>query len=155
LGNEFPIDKRNTALNEDLAVITLGGDAVVAAWSRRDHDQPHPLLIGSIDGATIPLSDSGNDDQAGAALAADGPSRFAVAWQSFGRDGDRWGVYARRVTTDPPALEAELRVHDYTASSQIHPRIAVDLAGQLIVVWQSFGQDGSGYGVYGRVFPAP
>ena len=34
------------------------------------------------------------------------------------------------------------------------PKVAMDLAGDFAVTWQSYGQDGSGYGVYARRYNA-
>ena len=34
------------------------------------------------------------------------------------------------------------------------PKVAMDLAGDFVVTWQSYGQDGSGYGIYARRYNA-
>ena len=44
----------------------------------------------------------------------------------------------------------EFRVNTYTTSTQASPSVASDPNGNFVVVWQSDGQDGSGYGVYGQ-----
>ena len=58
----------------------------------------------------------------------------------------------------PPAtaqlLGAEFQVNSYTHSHQRYPAVAADDPGNFVVVWQSFGQDGSSYGVFGRRFDA-
>ncbi len=43
----------------------------------------------------------------------------------------------------------EFQVNSYTASDQATPAVASDLAGNFIVAWQSYGQDGSCSGVLG------
>ena len=45
-------------------------------------------------------------------------------------------------------------VNTYTSAGQIEPRIAMDPTGDFAVVWSSFVQDGSGYGVYARRYDA-
>ena len=52
------------------------------------------------------------------------------------------------------ALHAEFQVNTYTIDNQEHPAIAMNPAGNFVVVWESKGQDGSGDGVYGRRFDA-
>jgi hypothetical protein len=85
------------------------------------------------------------------ASAADG--RFVVAWQSLGQDGSNEGIFARRYTALGTALGgAEFRVNAYTTSFQRFPKVASDAGGGIVVVWESFGQDGSGQGIYGRRF---
>ena len=48
----------------------------------------------------------------------------------------------------------EFRVNTYTTSYQEAPRIARNSSGEFIVVWQSWTQDGSGFGVFGQHFDA-
>jgi hypothetical protein len=46
----------------------------------------------------------------------------------------------------------EFQVNTWTADSQGLPSITSLSNGGFVVVWESYGQDGSGYGVYGRIF---
>jgi starvation-inducible outer membrane lipoprotein len=43
-------------------------------------------------------------------------------------------------------------VNTNTTDDQFYPFIAVLSNGNFVVVWSSFGQDGSGWGIYGQVF---
>ena len=47
-----------------------------------------------------------------------------------------------------PVGAFELGINDYFGKS--HPSSAMDKNGNTIVVWQEFGTDGSGWGIYGR-----
>ena len=49
-------------------------------------------------------------------------------------------------------LGGEFQVNTYTTSSQSGPSVAMDGAGNFVVVWQSSGQDGSSGGVFGQRF---
>ena len=44
----------------------------------------------------------------------------------------------------------EFMVNTYTSSTQNQPSVAADADGDFVVIWQSDGQDGSGYGIYGQ-----
>jgi hypothetical protein len=46
----------------------------------------------------------------------------------------------------------ETRVNTYTTSVQAAPAIAMDAAGDFVVAWDSFGQDGSSYGVFSKKY---
>ena len=46
----------------------------------------------------------------------------------------------------------ETQANNHIASDQANPSIASDASGNFVVVWQSDGQDGSGFGVYARMF---
>jgi len=48
----------------------------------------------------------------------------------------------------------EFHVNQLTTGTQNNSAVAMDNAGNFVVVWQSNGQDGSGYGVYARRYSA-
>ncbi len=50
-------------------------------------------------------------------------------------------------------LDSELHVNSYEVNNQSNPAIA-GYDGGFAVLWQSFGQDGDSYGVYGRSYDA-
>lgn len=51
-------------------------------------------------------------------------------------------------------IGGEFQVNTYTSSDQSAPAIATDADGNYVVTWQSNGQDGSGWGVYGQRYDA-
>ena len=44
----------------------------------------------------------------------------------------------------------EFRVNTYTTGGQSRPSAAMDAGGNFVIVWQSYGQDGSNLGNFGR-----
>jgi hypothetical protein len=51
-----------------------------------------------------------------------------------------------------PVYGAEFQVNTHTTYDQRNAAIAMDEAGKFVVVWSSYGQDGSSNGVFGRLF---
>lgn len=51
-------------------------------------------------------------------------------------------------------LGTEFHVNSYTTSNQYSSVVAADGSGKFVVVWDSDGQDGSSYGVFGQRFNA-
>jgi hypothetical protein len=49
-------------------------------------------------------------------------------------------------------VTAEFRINTHTTNRQVFPRVASDAAGNFVVVWASFLQDGSSEGVFARRF---
>src|SRR5207253_1724895 len=45
---------------------------------------------------------------------------------------------------------SEFRVNTYTVGSQNFAAVAMSASGAFVIVWQSDGQDGSGWGLYGQ-----
>ncbi len=51
-----------------------------------------------------------------------------------------------------PPLSAEFPVNTYTTDLQARPSVAMNEAGTFVVVWGSYGQDGSKYGIFGQKY---
>ncbi len=91
-------------------------------------------------------------DQLDPAVAMSPLGEFTVVWSSYGQDGSGWGVYAQRYSAAGAPVGREFQVNLTTAGDQQSPSIAMDTHGNFLVGWQSNGQDGSGWGIYGRQF---
>ncbi len=89
-------------------------------------------------------------DQYGYGVAMDQAGNFVVSWESYGQDGDSYGVLGRRFDNAGAPRGGEFQVNEQTTDDQGYPTVASDPSGNFIVVWQSVGQDGSGSGVFGR-----
>jgi len=83
-------------------------------------------------------------------VAADGSGNFVVLWQSIGQDGSGDGVFGQRFAGSGDPLGPEFLVNTFTTVDQAEPSVTADSFGDFVVVWQSFNQDGSAYGVFGQ-----
>jgi hypothetical protein len=89
--------------------------------------------------------------QGDAAVAADGAGNFVVVWNGDLQDGSGTGVFAQRYASSGAPLGTEFRVNTYTTGSQGLPSVAIDAAGNFVVVWQGPGPGDSSYtGVFGQ-----
>ena len=79
-----------------------------------------------------------------------------TAWAS--RSGDSpvpgWEIVARRSDENGDPLGAETVVNSHAPGVQVEPAVAVADNGSYFVVWQSQGQDGSSWGIYGQMYHA-
>ena len=80
--------------------------------------------------------------------------RFVVSWESAVWDGFYGGVAARVFQGAGAPVTPDLLVNTYTTGQQGEPSIASDAAGNFVVVWNSYLQDGSSWGVFGQRFDA-
>ncbi len=90
-------------------------------------------------------------------VAMDDNGNFVVTWTSYGQDGDRDGVYARRFNVQGTPVSAEFRVNSTTQDRQDKSVVAMDSDGDFVIVWESWGQDASSdgqWGVFGQRFNA-
>ncbi len=92
-------------------------------------------------------------NQAHPRIARDGSGNFMVVWSSDRQDGSRTGVFGRRFDVTG-TNSTQFAVNTYTSNYQDYPVVASDSSGTFVVAWQSYGQDGSYYGVFGQRFNA-
>ena len=79
---------------------------------------------------------------------------FVVTWESFGNDGDNFGVFGQMHDASGAPSGGEFQVNTETAGIQGRPHVSALSDGGFIIVWQSFGQDGSGFGIFGQLYDA-
>ncbi|HEY7113741.1 MAG TPA: S-layer homology domain-containing protein, partial [Thermoanaerobaculia bacterium] len=101
-------------------------------------------------GAQFPVNAYTTSDQASPSVAMDGSGNFVVAWQSYGQDGDDYGIFARRFDRFGAAASSEFAVSAYTTGYQGVPRAATSDIGSFVVSWQDGARDGDGFGVFAR-----
>ncbi len=81
------------------------------------------------------------------AVASDTAGNFVVVWENTAGE---FGIAAQRFNSSGAAVGSEFQVNDYTTSIQDHPAVASDAAGNVVVVWSSYGQDGDVQGIFGQ-----
>ena len=91
-------------------------------------------------------------DQNKSRIGVENNGDFVIAWQSNGQDGGSEAIVARRFAAAGTPLAVEFIVNTYTSGSQNFPQMAVDADGDFVVVWQSYLQDSSSLGIFGRRF---
>ena len=77
------------------------------------------------------------------AVASDASGNFVVVWTSSGQDGSGYGVFGQRFDASGLPQGSEFQVNSYTTGYQSYPAVASDANGNFVVVWESYGQDGS------------
>jgi len=75
---------------------------------------------------------------------------FLVAWSSDGEDGSGSGVYGQVYNFGVAPLGV-FRFNEFTTGNQMRASVGPLPEFDLVVLWDSEGQDGSGSAVYGRV----
>jgi hypothetical protein len=82
----------------------------------------------------------------GAAVAPDGS--FVVVWGSYDDSVSYQNVRGQRYDAAGAPLGGEFLVNTYTTGYQAVPDIAMDAAGNFVVVWSTYGDAGTtGYGI--------
>jgi hypothetical protein len=92
------------------------------------------------------------DNQSVPSVAMDSKGNFAITWVSDGQDGDSWGIFAQLYNRTGSLQGSEFQVNNNITGRQAYPSVAMDSNGNLIVAWESEGQDGSNFGVFARLY---
>jgi len=76
---------------------------------------------------------------------------FVVSWHSsLSQDGSGDGIFAQRYDSNGEKVGDEFQVNSFTNANQRVSSVAGLEDGGFVIVWQSDGQDGSGWGIYGK-----
>jgi hypothetical protein len=92
--------------------------------------------------------------QAAPRVAAGSSGEFVVVWQGYEQDGSHWGIFGQRFDAAGLPTGGEFQVNSSTADVQYGPAVAKDQAGNFLVTWTGFGEQGYGYDVFGQRFDA-
>jgi hypothetical protein len=159
--NETRVNTTTASLQYQPAIAALADGGYVVTWTSYGQDGSGEGVYaqryaanGSAVGAETRINTTTADAQYQSSVAALVDGGYVVTWTSFGQDGSTYGVYAQRYAADGSAVGAEARINTTTASSQIQSAIAALADGGYVVTWTSFGQDGSGNGIYAQNYAA-
>ncbi len=160
-GNEFQV---NTTTLDNQQSSTVAMDAAgnfVVTWSSYGQDGDGWGVYaqrydesGVAVGSEFQVNSTTAGNQLYSTIAMDATGDFVVTWSSNGQDTDSYGVYAQRYNSAGGAQGSEFLVNETTTGNQRYSNVAMDTAGDFVVTWSSYGQDGSGFGIYARQYNA-
>ena len=158
-GAEFPVNTTTAGNQSDPAVAVGPTGNFTVVWTDDALDGSGKGIFARMFGADgvpltgeIAVNSHITGDQSSPSVAMGSGGGFVAAWTDAAQDGSGTGIYARRFTSAGLPATVEFPVNGTVAGNQQHPAVAVDAVGTITIAWDSFGQDGDGYGVYGRQF---
>jgi hypothetical protein len=160
LGPEFLVNTYTTGSQVRPSVAVSGTGDFVIAWASAVASSPLNIIgqryasSGTPVGSEFRVNTDTTDSHFMPSVAADASGNFVVAWTSEEQDGSAYGIFGQRFASSGAAVGPEFRVNTYTASDQATPSVVTDAAGNFVVVWSSFLQDGSFWGVFGQRYAA-
>lgn len=100
------------------------------------------------------LSETSAGDQFLPTVLALDAERVLALWTSDHETGDGPDIYGRLFDTGGRSLAGEFRVNTHRSGEQGVPGLARVGDGGFVAVWNSEGQDGDGWGVFGQLYDA-
>lgn len=162
-GGEFLVNSETNNVQDLSSITALTGGGFVVTWTSFAQDGSYGGIYGQrFDAAGTPVdsefrNNSTTANQQSYALVktlADGG--FVVTWNLgpfTGRDQNH-NVFGQRFDASGAAQGGEFQLNSFSSGIQNHPGLAAFADGGFVVTWSSYGQDGSGSGVYGQRFDA-
>jgi hypothetical protein len=161
LGGEFRVNTFTTSYQLDPSVASDSAGNFIVAWESLGQDGSDTGIFaqryastGAPLGGEFRVNTQTGGDQGRPSVASDSAGNFVVAWQSFGQDGSDTGISAQRYASTGAPLGGEFRVNTYTTDFQNAPSVFSDSAGNFVVAWESYRQDGYLDGVFAQRFSA-
>lgn len=161
LGPEFQVNSYLPGDQNYAATAATGAGKFVVVWQSTSQDGfgdgvfARQFSFSGLSSATeFQVNSYTTGAQGRPAVAADAQGNFVVVWESSDDGGVSAGVSGQRFDATGAPIGSEFQVNAYTTNQQGDPAVSFDAAGTFAVVWQSFEQDGSEYGVVGQRFDA-
>ena len=83
-------------------------------------------------------------------VAINNRGRFVIVWDSkIDPNINERDIFAQRYYNSGRPIGGEFQVNTFMVDDQKRPAIAIGENRKFVMAWQSYGQDGSGYGVFG------
>lgn len=161
LGSEFQVNQYVAGNQDDVMIASSDEGDFVVVWESWGQDGSGNGVYGRrYDSEGVALGDefrvsshtTGSQDDLG--LDMDHYGNFVIVWESYGQDGSSNGVYAQRYADDGTKQGGEFLVNTETIGSQEDVAVAMDSHGNFMITWSSYGQDGSGWGIYSQQYGA-
>ena len=164
LGNkaDTAFQANSTTFNGQLlsTVTTLEGGGYVVTWTTLDDGNRAGIIGqqydsgGAVVGGEFRINTYLNSDQDTSSVAALKDGGFVVVWESYGQDGNAYGVFGQRFDANGNVVGGEFRANNYSNLSQEAPVVTGLPEGGFIITWASEGQDGDGFGIFARRYDA-
>ena len=149
----------NSITQPSIAMASSGHFVVV--WdgdpNRAGDDDIHARLF-ELDGTPVAQQLVANTTRTGAQqnprVATNDAGEFVIVWNSqIGPDSSERDIFGQRFDRSGNLIGDEFQVNTYVTGDQRNPTVAMTETGQFVAVWQSDGQDGSRYGIFGQLGP--
>lgn len=160
-GGEFRVNTTTDNSQATSAITTLNDGGFVVSWSSFNQDGSNNGIYaqrfnsdGTARGGEFQVNTTTTNSQTGSKIVTLADGGFVVSWESFGQDGSDYGIYAQRYNANGETVGGEFRINTTTAFEQWEHTVTTLADGGFVVSWESFNQDGSGYGIYAQRYNA-
>jgi flagellin-like hook-associated protein FlgL len=159
IGSEFQINSTTYDYQTNPAVTSLENGGFFTAWRDRSNDGDSWGIFGQIFdasgnkvGAEFGINSTTFGAQLDVNLTTLDNGSVVATWRDYAADGDGSGVFGQIFSSSGAKLGAEFQINSYVADFQTDADVIAITGGGFFVSWNSEGQDGDSYGIYGQFF---
>ena len=162
-GVEFKVNATSSGAQSNPGIAMDADGNFVITWDSNQGGNPGNIYAqrynadGIATTGEFPVNSSTLGSQSNPSIAMDAGGDFVIVWNSFGQDGDDFGIYAQRYNADGSAAGGEFRVNIDTTGPQQAPSIALDAGGNFVITWESAlltKINGGDFDIYARRYNA-
>ena len=166
VGSEFLVNTEKSGYQLYPSVTSLSDGGFVATWHSQNqdgggggsyafgvHGQRYDAS-GNAVGGEFQVNTYTPGDQMFSSVTALSGGGFVVAYQSLDLSRMSYGISAQRYDASGSPVGSEFFINETESGSQVDVRLAALDNGGFAAVWSDSGNDGSGYGIFGRRFDA-
>ena len=164
VGSEFLLNTFKLGYQLYPSVTSLSDGGFVATWHSQNqdgggggsyafgvHGQRYDAS-GNAVGSEFQVHTYTPGDQMFSSVTALSGGGFVVAYQSLDLSRMSYGISAQRYDASGSPVGSEFFINETESGSQVDVRLAALDNGGFAAVWSDSGNDGSGYGIFGRRF---
>jgi hypothetical protein len=157
---EFRVNVYTTSVQRIASVASDANGRLVVMWESRYQDGDEFGIFGrrydpsGTPGPEFQVNGETMGRQVRPKVAMTPTGSFVVVWHSREHDSSGGGIRAQRYNAAGVAQSFEFQVNSYTTLNQSYPSVATDAAGNFVVVWHDYTQDGSDYGIFAQRYNA-
>nr|WP_286186698.1 S8 family serine peptidase [Geitlerinema sp. P-1104] len=157
IGSEFPVNTYTDDWQRGPSVADLSDGGFVVTWTSQHQDGSGDGIYsqrydsnGNAVGSEFQVNTYTDNSQWRQSVTGLSDGGFIVTWQSYEKDGSGVSIYGQRYDSNGNSVGSEFQVNTYTDNWQVGPSVTDLPDGGFVMTWNSDGQDGSGYGVFGQ-----
>ncbi len=157
IGTESDVSSFSDYKEISPSICGLTNNGFIVSWEGRTVDGREILAqlyddAGIKKGEKFKVNSFRENDQSEPRVSKLDNDRFIICWQSWGQDGSKLGVFAQIYNNTGSKYGSEFRVNDYKDDYQQFPAVTGVANNKVLLCWESWEQDGSGYGIFGKKF---
>ena len=162
-GGEFRINATSSGAQSNPSIAMDADGDFVIAWDSNQNNNPRNIYAqrynadGIATTGELLVNSVTLGSQSDPSIAMDASGDFVIVWNSFGQDGDDFGIYAQRYKAGGSVAGGEFRVNTDTIGPQQAPSIAMDAGGNFVITWESAIQtkiNGGDFDIFARRYNA-